>query len=646
MKLLAEYLNRPRRMTAVAILILVYPCGWIVAGCADNAQRARQAMERCIYPPPPQPACVVALGNLRGGAPPSNAKVQWSLFLFGEPPDSSLMFVRPISVTLDRSGLLVCDSAYGAVVRWRDGASDLNFADLTPRPLGPVAATIMPGGDLLVVDAKGGAVSRFDSQGKLIQGFRMPPEEFRPAAAVVRREEVWVSNVLGHRIEIFDGPSGAHRRSIGRRGGAMGEFGAPLGMALTPKGELCVVDMLNARIQVLDAAGKCVRIIGGPGDVVGRFGRPKGVAVGPDGTIFVTDAASQRVQAFDGEGRALIAFGGPSDGLGALSVPGGLCISTRCPIEEPALPDGFTADYYVLVAEQLLRPGIRVYAWGHTAESAQGAARELKSALATASGTVNPHWSASRCTECHNVDAGIVRSLKGRTDELCISCHDGKRAGAEAHPIARLASTAQTTVPKGWPLVEGRLGCLTCHDIRRHCDSTAQRPAMNPEMLRAFEPGEPMKICTQCHQAGESWRISPHKNLDAAGQIIASSCTFCHIRRPPMPADGRRTGESLLHVDGSRLCLSCHSRHWDVSPRGHVDREASEHTRQVMSARGVSSLFPLSNGEVTCYSCHNPHEAGLFQADSILGERSMDAADVHSALRAPSAVLCLQCHSK
>lgn len=645
MKLLAEFLNRPRRMAAAAILIIVYLCGWNVAGCADNALRSRQIRESTVYPPPPQPTCVVALGNLRGGAPPSNAKIQWSLFLFGETPDSSLMFVRPISVTPDRSGLLVCDSAYGALVRWQEGASDLNFADLTPRPLRPVAATVAPGGDLLVADAKGGAVSRFDSLGKLIQSYRMSPEEFRPAAVVVRQNEVWVSNVLGHRIEVFDGPTGAHRGSIGRRGGAMGEFGAPLGMALTPDGNLCVVDMLNARIQVLDAAGKCIRTIGGPGDVVGRFGRPKGVAVGPDGTIFVTDAASQRVQAFDGEGRALIAFGGPSEGLGALSVPGGLCIDTRCPIEEPALPEGFTADYYVLVAEQLLRPGIRVYAWGHTAGTAMSTT-ELSSALATASGTVNPHWNPNRCTECHHVEAGVVKSLRGRADELCISCHDGKRARAEAHPIARLASTAQTTVPKGWPLVDDRLGCLTCHDIRRHCDSTAKRPAMNPAMLRAFEPDQPMKICTQCHQAGESWRVSPHRNLDAAGQVIASSCAFCHVRQPPLPVDGKRTGEALLHVDGSKLCLTCHSRHWDVSLRGHVDRPASEHTRQIMSARGVSSLFPLSGGQVTCYSCHNPHQAGLFRDGSTLGERSTDAADAHAALRAPSAVLCLQCHSK
>lgn len=631
-------------MFAAAIIILVY--GWLVGGCVSETQRARETLERSVYPPAPQPTHVVALGNLRSGAPPSNAKVQWSLFLFGETPDSSLTFVRPIGVALDRAGLAVCDSALGAVVRWQEGASDLSFADLTPRPVQPVAVMLAPGGDLLVADAKNGAVSRFDAQGKLMRSYRMSPEEFRPAAVVVRQDEVWVSNVLGHRIEIFDAVSGEHRRSIGRRGGAMGEFGAPLGMASTPEGNVCVVDMLNARVQVLDATGKCLRTIGGPGDVVGRFGRPKDVAVGPDGTIFVTDAASQRVQAFDAQGRALLAFGGPMDGPGALSVPGGLCISTRCPIEEPALPDGFTADYYVLVAEQLLRPGIRVYAWGHMASAANGAAAELTSPLATVSGTVNPHWAANRCNACHNIEAGVATQLAGRIDELCISCHDGKRARAEAHPIARLASTAQTKVPKGWPLVDGRLGCLTCHDIRRHCDMAAKRPAMNSAMLRVYDAADPMRLCLQCHQTSESWRISPHKNLDATGNIIASSCNFCHAAEMTVPTDGRRTGDAMLHADGSRLCLTCHARHWDVSPLGHIDRMASEETQKIMSAKQVSDVLPLSNHRVTCYSCHNPHQAGLFPADSPLGAHSIDAADVHAALRVPSMVLCLQCHAK
>ncbi|HKQ47204.1 MAG TPA: hypothetical protein VJZ71_03935 [Phycisphaerae bacterium] len=636
--------GRLNRIIAAAIACFILAAAF--GACRSGVERTHQSLERAVYPPAPQNPHVVALGNLRGGAPPTNSQVQWSLFLFGESPDSPLAFVRPISVALDRDGLWVCDSAMGAVVHWREGEDDLAIADLSPRPLRPVATALAPNGDLFVADAKAGAVSRFDAQGKLVRTYRLPPKDFRPAGLVVRSGEIWVSNVLGHRLEVFDAATAEHRRSIGRRGGGAGEFGAPLGMAAAPDGNIFVVDMLNARVQVLDATGKHVRNVGGPGDVVGRFGRPKDVAVGPDGTIFVTDAATQRVHAFNADGQALLAFGEPSNGSGSLSVPGGLCIAQRSPIKNPTLPDGFEPDYYVLVAEQLLRPGIRVYAWKATPPTTAEAPSPAVSALALASGTINPHWSASRCNECHVVEAGAVGVLRGATDQICLSCHDGKKALAEAHPIARLASTAHTSPPKDWPLVEGRLGCLTCHDIERHCTPAPRRPAINAAMLRVHDPEDPMRLCVQCHKASDAWRISPHKNLDAAGQVIASSCSFCHVQTPATSPDGRRTGDAMLHAEGSSLCMTCHARHWDVSPLGHVDRIASDLTRRIMAARQTAQALPLADGRVTCYSCHNPHEPGLFPPDSPLGAVSTAPTDAHAALRIASADLCLHCHSK
>jgi predicted CXXCH cytochrome family protein len=635
--------GRPCRILAAVIACLIV--AEFAGACRSGVERTRQTAEFTVYPPAPQNPHVVALGNLRGGAPPTNAQVKWSLFLFGDSPDAPLAFVRPISVSLDRNGLWVCDAAMGAVVHWREGEDDLTVADLSPRPFSPVATAVTPNGDLLVADAKTGTISRYDPQGRMTRTYRLPPEDFRPGGLLLRGDEIWVSNVIKHRLEIFDGATAEHRRSIGGRGGGAGEFGVPLGMAATPDGNICIVDMLNARVQVLDGSGKHVRDVGGPGDIVGRFGRPKDVAVGPDGTIFVTDAATQRVHAFNAEGQALLAFGEPSDGLGSLSVPGGICISHRCPLESPALPADFPADYYVLVAEQLLRPGIRVFAWRSPGRTATEAAGPATSALALASGTVNPHWSAAQCNECHVGDAAAGK-LKGDTDQLCLSCHDGKKARAEPHPIARLASTAHTTAPKGWPLVEGRLVCLSCHDIVRHCDPAARRPAINPAMLRVHDPEEPLRLCTQCHQASDAWRVSPHRNLDAAGQVIASSCAFCHVQTPPTSPDGSRTGDALLHADGSSLCLTCHARHWDVSPLGHVDREASDLTRRIVAARPSAQALPLHGDRVTCYSCHNPHQAGLFPLDSPLGAISTAPADTRAALRVSSAELCLQCHAK
>lgn len=638
-----------RRMNLrLALVVAAAISASSVGSCVDSNERLSQSSGR-IYPPSPQSPRVVALGNLRSGLGASESERQLAIILFGEEPEPPMSFVRPLSVSNDLNGLLTCDAALGMVLRWDQPSRALCALEISPRPSRPVAAIAMPDGDWLIADGGGsGAVLRFSPSGRLIRQYGVRDRPYRPAGMLVVGDELWVSNVLGHRIEVFETATGDHLRSFGERGAGDGQFGMPLGLAQTPTGDICVVDQLNSRVQILSPDGIYVSKVGGPGDIVGTFGRPKGVAVGDDGVMFVTDAASQRVHCFDSRGQPLMAFGEPGTGLGALSVPGGVCVTRECPIEDALLPEGFTAEYFVLVAEQLLRPGIRVYAWGGSSSVAGGerSVEPTGSSSAGAGETINPHWSAGDCRTCHSPSGGgAPRAIPAAdVDTVCLSCHDGKKARAEAHPVGRLALTRDIQPPDDWPLNDGRLGCLTCHDIRRHCSKDAVRPLQNASMLRVFEVDQPLALCTQCHKPAESWRISPHKNLAADGGVIEQSCLFCHSRTPAIPGDGKRRGEPMLHSASSKLCLTCHTRHWDVSPIGHVDRPASQEIQDVLAAG--SGQLPLSDAKVTCYSCHNPHEAGLFPSGSPLGAVSQLATDVHAALRVTSVELCLECHAK
>lgn len=719
-------------LAAGVILVAILP-PLLLGGCAGSGVGFGQPRPRDVYPPAPQISRVIAMGNLRSGPPPSDAQVQLAVFLFGEEPEAPLAFMRPLSIALDRTGLLVCDAALGAVLRWDADRRELVPFALEPRPAQPVAALMAPGGDLLIADVKAAAVIRYDADGRLVRRYGLQaegggalraaefagksdrgetsfPEQrietshspsqrsetsrspswqretsespaqatardvFRPAGIACVGDEIWATNAAAHCIEVFDAGTGGHLRSIGARGKQHGLFGSPLGMAQTPEGHVCVVDMLNCRVQIFERGGKHLRNIGGPGDLVGSFGRPKDVAVGPDGTIFVTDAASQRVHVFDTDGRVLMAFGEPSEGIGALSVPGGIAISPTCPIDPPPMPDGFVTEYYVLVAEQLMRPGVRVYAWGRGREAAakaSDAARDSAKSHLAASTAANPHWSPGACGTCHVMEnSRPIRMVADSVDRLCLSCHDGVRAKREAHPVGRLAVAKDIEVPRDWPLDDGRLACLTCHDMKRHCSTTVTRPSDNPTLLRAHRPDEPMHFCTQCHKADASWRMSPHQNLDEAGRIVESSCNFCHTQTPALASNGIRRGSPMLHTEDSQLCLTCHTRHWDVSPLGHVDRPVPDEIRRAMVAREMTTergeadaveaasrpggldldreptTMPLAQGRVTCYTCHNPHQAGLFPAHSPLGAVSREENDAHAALRVSSMELCLMCHAK
>lgn len=56
---------------------------------------------------------------------------------------------------------------------------------------------------------------------------------------------------------MFDA-TGAHVRTIGRRGGGPGEFMQPVAVHVAPDGHLWVVDVGNVRISVPDTAGRHV----------------------------------------------------------------------------------------------------------------------------------------------------------------------------------------------------------------------------------------------------------------------------------------------------------------------------------------------------------------------------------------------------
>ncbi len=596
----------------------------------------------------PQPAPVVALGNLRLVQPPSEAQIKLAEFLFGAPPEDPLTTVKPFDALPRGQAFWIADVGVGAILRFSPGSKRLNLIDPVRDRFGPVSLNAAPDGQTLVVDRAGRVVLRLDAAGR-VQARYAPPKDrpFHPADALWVGGRVWVTNVAAHAIEVFDA-SGRWLRAIGRRGEKPGQFGIPLGLARTPDGRVCDVDMLNQRVQVLSPEGRPLGVVGSPGDRVGRFGRPRDVTVGPDGTIFVVDAASQRVHAFDPQGRPLVAFGDPASDDGLL-LPAGIRIATAIGPTDKPLPPGFAPRYFVLVAEQLRRPGVRVFAW-RGASAAEPAGQRAASAA-------GPHWDPTQCSACHTMRDHVAQPIAPeQVDALCLRCHDGRQAKREPHPVGWPAESDSTTLPAGWPTVGGRLGCLTCHNVRMHCDRRARRPLDNPMFLREYDPQQPAAFCTKCHTASQ-WRISPHQPPESASGT-QRTCAFCH-RDPDIDASHamRRTGRADLLVEGSALCLRCHARHWDVSPQGHVDRPVPQAWQQRLrkldaealgldAPPAVSQRIPLADGKATCYSCHNPHPTGTFPQGSPLALRAAEPRDAKVRLRADRLELCLMCHGR
>jgi DNA-binding beta-propeller fold protein YncE len=98
------------------------------------------------------------------------------------------------------------------------------------------------------------------------------------------------------------------KRIIGELGDADDQFRLPTSCAVTPQGEVFIVDSNHALIKVFDLEGRFMRKFGGGSSSSGKFGllRPEGIAVdGKRDIVYVADTGNRRIQAFDYSGRFL-----------------------------------------------------------------------------------------------------------------------------------------------------------------------------------------------------------------------------------------------------------------------------------------------------------------------------------------------------
>ena len=306
----------------------------------DDAPEGR----RLLWPAPPEVPRYLYAGTLTGeqnfrrvasDSSEGSALRSFGRWLVGldAKPEAPVVLQRPTALIGDERGRLfvsdtsrqavfVFDEKAGELQVWQRAGAFLNF-------VAPSGLALGPDGQLFVADAELGFVVRLDAQGEPLgvigRGLLKRPTG---VARDPRSENLFVADTMAHDIKVFDA-AGTLLRVIGKRGVGDGEFNFPSHLALASD-ELYVTDTLNSRVQVFDATRHTLtRKFGTRGLTLGSLVRPKGVAVDSEGHVYVVESYYDSLLVFTGRGEFLLPIGGTGTATGRFYLPAGVWVDAK-----------------------------------------------------------------------------------------------------------------------------------------------------------------------------------------------------------------------------------------------------------------------------------------------------------------------------
>ena len=239
------------------------------------------------------------------------------------------------------------------------------------------------------------------------------------------------------------------------------------------------------------------------------------------------------------------------------------------------------------------------------------------------------------CISCHGIQTpqlnGAVFTPGFDRSGSCLGCHDYQE---NHHPI-----DVVPVDPAGYslPLDEGKIRCLTCHEIHGGPQKTGTK-----KLLQGGPYQDRREICFRCHSREAYSLIDPHKMLDKQNRVREVNgkpvCLICHAKTPDPAVDF--TESVRFRADVGFLCWRCHppmpgeffDLHFLVTPSAKTMNKITTATE-----RRYVILPMVPRGRITCSTCHNPHQEGVIQRPA-----AAKGAGSKSKLRLPD--ICAACH--
>lgn len=338
----------------------------LAAGCATAPEKPATVKAPVFYPAPPDPPRVQHLVTLTSARDLRRDQGGLADFVLGK-EGSEDRLLRPYGAALFDGRLYVADSRAAGLAVFDLAAGRFRVIEGTGagRMQRPVNVTIDADGTKYVTDTARNQVLVYDRAEGFVAAFG-EKEKFRPADAAIVGDRLYVTDLASNQVLVLDKRTGKPLFRFGKPG--KDEDGAlyqPTNLAVSPDGDLYVVETGNFRVSRFTSEGRFVRRFGEVGQVHGTFARPKGIAVDRAGRVYVGDAAFQNVQVFDSGGRVLMAFGQPPDKSEGLNLPAGISIDyDNVGVFRRYAAPGFDLEYVIVVVSQFAPDKVDVFGFG------------------------------------------------------------------------------------------------------------------------------------------------------------------------------------------------------------------------------------------------------------------------------------------
>ncbi|MDD5773464.1 MAG: cytochrome c3 family protein [bacterium] len=269
--------------------------------------------------------------------------------------------------------------------------------------------------------------------------------------------------------------------------------------------------------------------------------------------------------------------------------------------------------------------------------------------LATESLKTNPHLKNAFCLTCHTEEPvkGIPNiRFGGNTIETCMRCHRDEFPwrSADFHPINVSADAPGKHKPKNLSLFDGKITCLTCHYADCRVENKKEVKKTNKIFLRGGPYQYRSDICFECHERDAYVKYNVHDQIDSRGIIREGVCLYCHRNQPDRKVRAQKQDFKNLIAPMTDLCVRCHRDKVHPGQKDHIKHASVDMQKRKSVYEIEQNVFlPVDEKEnVTCATCHNPHEKGI-----IPWGAGTKGADEPAKLRLvkKDGLLCQVCHT-